>query len=186
MKHALFLLALVLGAAMPAMAATQILLTTGSADNDCAGKSATPGFFPVQTFTIGGIGALAPSGAGGVAKTAITSQGLTVAKVFNNCSAVLITQFLKESLLPTVQLLETESTGTGTTGSGAVSPILSITLSNAVLTNYSLNDGGGGLPAENLIFSFEKACITAYTLPTSGSTPTPTTVCYDAATGTVN
>ena len=181
MKHALFFLALVFGAAMPAMAANQILLTTGSADADCAANKAHSGFFPVEAFTIGGIGALAPNGASGVAKTAITSQGLTVNKVFNNCSAVLITQFLKESLLPTVQLLETE-----TTSSGSVSPILSIALSNAVLTNYSLNDGGGGLPLENLVFSFEKACITAYTLPTSGSTPNPTTVCYDAATGTVN
>lgn len=167
---------------MPAMAANRILLTTGSADTACAANPSDPGFFPVETFTIGGIGAVAPGASGGgVAKTTITSQGLTVAKAFNNCSAVLITQFLRESLLPTVQLVESEST----TG-GAFSPVLSITLSNAVLSNYSLNDGGGSLPSENLVFSFEKACITAYSLPTAGAGPTSTTVCYDATTNTVN
>ncbi len=181
MKRALSLCAFVCGAAMPAMAANQILLTTGSADTSCAANPTNPGFFPVETFTIGGIGAVAPNGTGGVAKTTITSQGLTVAKVFNNCSAVLITQFLKESLLPTVQLVESETTTAGTR-----SPLLSITLSNAVLTNYSLNDGGGGLPSENLVFSFEKACITAYSLPTTGAGPASTTVCYDATTNTVN
>ena len=170
-----FCTAIVLAAACvaPAFAATSLYVSTSTSETNCSTAAGFKGYFDAQSFSIGGSNATTVSSSGGSGAGKISLQNLTIAKAFDNCSGTLITQFLAEQRIPTVTLVETE-----TIGNGVSKTILTITLTDAIISNYVLTDGAGGsVGAEQLSFGYQTACIVSS--PLNGNI---TKVCYNSVT----
>ena len=172
-------LLLAVSCAVPAFAS--IYVTTSATETNCSSAAAFKGYFEASSFTFGGSASVASAYAGNNSVGKLLLQNLTISKVFDNCSGPLITQFLTEQKIPTVILVETELTGNTSVN------ILTITLTNALITNYSLSDGArGGVGAEAISFNFQKACIVSTPTTITGGAGKSTQVCYDAVKNQVN
>ncbi len=157
----------------PALAATNNFVST-SATGSCATSTTLKGFFEVESFAFGGEDAVSISTGGGRAGK-INLDSFQIAKGFDSCSGVLVTEFLRGSTIPQV-VLETRQSGGP---SAAAQTVLTITLSNAVISSYTLNSGEDR-PVEKIAFTFSKV-----TIVSSEPGSKPVTVIYDPASKSV-
>lgn len=179
MKFILAILVFALFAVTPGFAGTDLYVNTSPTESTCSLGSLVKGYFKADSFSFSG--SSDSSSLKGTSQTGkISLQNLIIGKGFDNCSGILITQFLQDRTIPTVTMIETENDQ-----KGGLNIILKITLTNARIAAYSLG-GGTSVPLESFSFAYDKACI-ASTIPgTPEVKSVTTTVCYDPSTNTVN
>ena len=142
-----------------------------------------PGYFEVNTFSFGGLRSVEIDPAR-EREGKLSLSNFTIGKAFDNCSGFLMIAFLKGSIIPTLSLIDTKRDDI----TGSTFKFLSITLTNAVITNYAVSGSSGfGAPPESISFSFEKACLSSTIQSNAnGSAAKTSTVCYDAANNVVS
>ncbi len=176
MKKLLPFLALIALAAIPTTAhaaVDYILSSTGALQcNDTS--HATPGF-PVQSFTLGGTDpATVGSGGSGSGAGKISLSALSITRGFDGCSESLVRAFLGQARVGSLTLKAYRTAATGSPVS-----ILTITLTNAVISNYQLSGGSGSLPEEAVSFSYEKVNIESTIVNPDGTLGGTVKVTYD-------
>jgi type VI protein secretion system component Hcp len=98
---------------------------------------------------------------------------LSVGKSFDDCSSPLIKLFLGSTIVPTVTLIQYG------TGDNTRTPVLTITLTNAVMTSYEVTGAPEIRPTEVLTFTYKSVCISSASQKLDGTYKPPVTVCYD-------
>ncbi len=168
--------ALLLAGATPAFAAVDNFVSTSNTAA-CSTAGGMKGFFEVQSFGFSGADSSSAIGTGsGSGKISLDTFQLL--KRFDNCSGVLLTEFLGEKHIQTI-VLESKV-------NGANHPMLTITLTNALISSYSLKNDNETALIESLALKFEKACIVSTPTEPTGQPGKSTTVCYDARTNIVS
>ena len=180
-----------LAVAAPAMA-QQVIMTTGGTVACTPQVTITPS--PNQTTTVAGFNPTSYSLGGsdqvqigsGSGPTASVPKlaNLTVTKVFDQCSEPLISAMLHGSSLQTVTLMQLHTVGQVNI------PVMTITLTNAYVTSWSLSGStapaSGNGPQENFSFTYGNICVAHTAITTSGTVGTTTTHCYNVQTNTAS
>lgn len=128
------------------------------------------------TYQIGGTVKTDPSEPPKPAKVAALSD-LVVTKAFDGCSEPLIRLFLSEKPAPTLTLIQYANAG-----SESMVPVLTLTLSNAVMNTYELGGATDTHPTEALSFTYSKFCVTSVQQNADGSFQPPISACYNLET----
>ena len=174
MKKLLPFFALIVLAAVPTRAhaaVDYVLSSTGALQcNDTS--HATPGF-PVQSFSLGGSDP-AVTGTSGSGAGRISLSALSITRSFDGCSESLVRAFLGQARVTALTLKAYR-----TAANGSPVAILTITLSNAVISSYQLNGGGGSLPEEAVSFSYDKVNIESTIVNPDGTLGGTVKVTYD-------
>ncbi len=127
--------------------------------------------FEAMTWTFAVQGLKSSSlGGGGISK--VSASDLVITKSFDSCSPVLYGLAVKPKASEVTIKQETVPTD-----DGKPSPIMDITLYNALIDNYQLNGNQSSIaPVESISFTFSKMCI-------RDSAKGGANVCYDFAKG---
>lgn len=166
----LFSALLSLFAAVPAYTQTGTVLVNvnGISCTNLDGKTG----FEATGYSLGGTVKEKKSDTADTAKPPALDD-LSVGKSFDECSSPLIKLFLGSTIVPTVTLIQYG------TGDNAKKPILTITLTNAVMTSYEVTGAPAIRPTEVLTFTYKSVCISSVSQNQDGSFKPPVTVCYD-------
>jgi len=138
--------------------------------------------FPVGTFSVTGTSTDKLGAVGGSLTGVVNLTDLLITKALDPCSADLIRLFVSGKKIATVTLTETTPTGAG----GPPHNPITITLTGAYISNYSINGAPGAKPSEVVDFLFSKVCVTTVSQNPNGSLESPQTVCYDPITRIVS
>jgi type VI protein secretion system component Hcp len=135
--------------------------------------------FNALSWTLGGVDSVTfgsgPSGTAG--KVALAD--LTLTRIADVCSESLIKYFLVSKYFPTLTLTQYE-------GSGAeVYAYMVVTLTDAVVNNYSVGGSNSTDPGETVSFGYSKLCVQTTGLNPNGTPKPPVSVCYNLATNQV-
>lgn len=159
-----------------------IVVNTGGAVN-CANKDLESGF---QAFSWSVGGTVTASGYGVLRPGKPSLSSIQITKNIDQCSSPQLQRsFFTGAHLPRVILTQYQ---TATSDRGPL-PAAVVTLTDAILTQYSLSGSVGSAATENLAFAFGKLCIRDYTYNSVGAGPgtgagTSTQACYDVNTAT--
>ena len=159
-------------AAAPALAQTGSVLVNVN-NISCTNLAGKTGF-EATAYSLGGTVKPKKSDTADSAKPPALDD-LSVGKAFDECSSPLIKLFLGSTVVPTVTLIQYG------TGDLAKTPILTITLTNAIMTSYEVTGAPEVRPTEVLTFTYKSVCISSLGQNPDGSLKPPVTTCYDTA-----
>jgi len=145
----------------------------------CTNLSGKTGF-EATSYSLGGTVKTGKIASSNVAK-APSLDDLSIGKTFDECSEPLIRLFLGSRVVPTVTLIQY---GIGEQESKTA--VLTITLSNTIMTSYEVTGAPDVRPTEVLTFTYKSVCVTSVGQNPDGSVKPPVTVCYDTAKRLVN
>jgi type VI protein secretion system component Hcp len=186
----------VLAAAAPTMAqqTQQILMSTGSPTSCTATSPVTVTTAPGHTTMVTGFNAISYSlggsdqvqvGTGATTVGVPKLSNLTISKLSDVCSGPLIMAMLSGSQLNTVTLYQLHSMANGTN-----IPVLTITLTNAYVTSWSLAastaSATGNGPQENFGFTYTNICVANTTITSNGTVGNTMSHCYNVQTNTAS
>jgi len=148
-----------------------VVVNTGGAVNCVTVKGETG--FDAATWTIGGVVATGNTGST-VTVSYPNLTDLIITKRLDTCSNQILNNFVASKTFPSVVLTQYSYA----TQASPAFPMVVVTLSNAILNNYTIVGSEGAHPAETLDFTYSKVCVKNYTLTSSGTQGSSTQVCY--------
>jgi type VI protein secretion system component Hcp len=159
-----------------AYAQYDIVVNTGGAVNCVA--SLTERGFSAFLWSVGGTVNVAVNGVLQPSRPNLSTIQIT--KNIDQCSSPQLQRsFFTGARFPTVVLTQYRTA----TQSVLPQPMAVVTLTDAILTQYSLSGSADSSATENLAFAFGKLCIRDYTYDSLGS-GTSTQACYNVTTAT--
>jgi type VI protein secretion system component Hcp len=157
------------------------IVISGVSPTNCLQGSNLNGFNALS-WTLGGTDAVTFGGGGGTSGR-VALADLTLARNVDVCSESLIKNFLVGQSFPTLTLTQYEA---GAAGGPSVYAYMVVTLSNAVVNNYSVGGSNSTEPGETVSFGYSKLCVQTTGLNPSGTLKPPVSVCYNLATNVTN
>jgi type VI protein secretion system component Hcp len=170
----------VLSLASAAAQTTGEIVISGASTKNCLPISnSNLNGFNALTWSLGGADAVSFGSNGTAGRVALADLVLT--RNVDVCSEGLIKNFLVGQSFPTLTLTQYEGGG----GATPAYAYMVVTLSNAVVNNYSVGGSNSTDPGETVSFGYSKLCVQTTGLNNNGTLKPPVSVCYNLATNTV-